>query len=212
MSLLPDSASFHERVEAVFVAFRGTGVSLSPQDLELVDAWAARGVPFEVVVRGIRKAAEAALFDAPQGQGAMRSLRAARRQVEAEISRYLKRSTQAPAPEGQPPETPFLTARHQKLQATVRALARAQPGLEPLARQVATLDAPPDFVLATRREAWVLARLLRALPFAERARLGRELAALTPSRGTVSPAARLEARRLHLAAAVRRRYELRPFW
>jgi hypothetical protein len=212
MSLLPDSASFHERVEAVFVAFRGTGVSLSPQDLELVDAWAQREVPFEVVVRGIRKAAEAALFDAPQGQGALRSLKAARRQVEAEITRYLKRSTQAPAPEGLPPEAPFLTTRHQKLAATVRALAREHPALEPLTRRLVALGAPEDFALASRREEWVLACLCRALPFAERAGLARELAALVPARGAVSAATRREARRLHLAAAGRRRYGLKPFW
>ncbi|MBL9038439.1 MAG: hypothetical protein JNG84_07995, partial [Archangium sp.] len=64
MSLLPDSASFHERVQDCFVAYRGRGVSLSPADYDLVEAWAATEVPFEVVARGIRKAAEAALWDA----------------------------------------------------------------------------------------------------------------------------------------------------
>ena len=40
MSLLPDSATFHERVQDCFVAYRGHGVSLSAVDLEILDAWA----------------------------------------------------------------------------------------------------------------------------------------------------------------------------
>jgi hypothetical protein len=213
MSLLPDSASFHERVEALFVAFRGTGVSLSAQDLELVDAWASRNVPFEVVARGVRKAAEAALFDAPEGQGRMRSLRAARKQVEAEIARYLKRATRALEPDGPEStaeEVPFLTARHRKLQATLTRLAREAPGLRPLAEALAATAPPEAFELATRREEWVVAVLLRALPFEERQALAREVERLAPVE--LSPAARLEARRMHRAAAVRRRYQLRPFW
>jgi hypothetical protein len=212
MSLLPDSASFHERVEAVFVAYRGKGLSLSPQDLELVDDWAQRAVPVEVVTRGIRKAAEAALFDAAKGQGALRSLRAARRQVEAEIGRYLKRSTTAPGTPAPRAEEPFLVARHRKLAAVMARLAAASPALAPLERRLRSLPAAPDFEVATRREDWVLARLLRALPFVERLALYRELKPLTPPRGELSARARVEARRLHRAAAVRRRHALKPFW
>ena len=75
MSLLPEAASFHELVQDCFLAFRGAGLMLSPLDAELIDAWAADGVPVEVVARGIRRAAEAALFDARAGTPALRSLR-----------------------------------------------------------------------------------------------------------------------------------------
>jgi hypothetical protein len=56
----------------------------------------------------------------------------------------------------------------------------------------------------------VVAGLLRALPFPERLALSRELRGLAAP--DLSPTARVEARRLHRAAAVRRRYALKPFW
>src|SRR5689334_3401938 len=87
MSLLPESASFEEMVQDCFLAHRGAGLMLSPLDVELVMAWGDDGVPFEVVARGIRKAAEKALWDARPGEPALRSLRACRRDVEAEIKK-----------------------------------------------------------------------------------------------------------------------------
>jgi hypothetical protein len=40
MSLLPDDATFHERVQDLFTAYRGRGVSLSSDDVDLVQQWA----------------------------------------------------------------------------------------------------------------------------------------------------------------------------
>ena len=57
MSYLPEGASFEELVQDYFVAFRGSGLMLSPLDGELASTWAQVGVPFEVVARGIRRAA-----------------------------------------------------------------------------------------------------------------------------------------------------------
>jgi len=92
MSLLPHDASFEELVQDCFLAFRGSGLMLSPLDLQLVSTWRASGVPFEVVARGIRKAAEKALWDARPGEPALRSLRACRRTVDAEIEKHRSRT------------------------------------------------------------------------------------------------------------------------
>jgi hypothetical protein len=92
MSWLPQNASFEELVADLFSAYRGSGLALSGLDAELLGAWAQRGVPFEVVARGIRRAAESAAFHVKQGDPPLRSLRACRRAVEAEIRRHLSRS------------------------------------------------------------------------------------------------------------------------
>src|SRR4051812_23614348 len=95
MSYLPEGASFEELVQDYFVAFRGSGLMLSPLDGELASAWARAGVPFEVVARGIRRAAEVALRDVRPGEPGLRTLRACRRAVEAEIKKFLDRSAGA---------------------------------------------------------------------------------------------------------------------
>lgn len=212
MSLLPESASFHEQVEAFFVAHRGRGVSLSPQDLDLVDAWAALDVPFEVVARGIRKAAEAALFDAPDGSGQLRSLKAARRQVEAEISKYTKRAAGKGAKEHGQSAEPFHQLRFKKLVKALDTLAKAHPEARGVALQIATLGTPIDFDAANRREALALALLMRALPFAERTSLLRETRRLVEKADVLSSGAKRESLRFHRAAQVRHRWELPAFW
>ena len=88
MSLLPEEASFAELVQECFVAFRGQGLMLSPLDAQLLAQWAALQVPFEVVARGIRRAAEQARFDARPGEPAPRTLRACKKEVEKEIALY----------------------------------------------------------------------------------------------------------------------------
>src|SRR5688500_9914740 len=98
MGLLPQTASFEELVTDYFALVRGSGLMLSPLDRELLSAWSAVGVPFEVVARGIRMAAERAAFDARAGtcgQAALRSLRACKREVEREIRKHLDRSAGA---------------------------------------------------------------------------------------------------------------------
>src|SRR5688500_13002929 len=125
MSFLPEGASFEELVQDYFVAFRGSGLMLSPLDGELVSAWAALGVPFEVVARGIRRAAEETLWDARPGEPVLRSVRACRRAVEAEVKKYLDRSAGAHA-EGEAAAA-LLEDREKKRASKLRKFAREHP-------------------------------------------------------------------------------------
>lgn len=204
MSLLPDDATFHERVQALFTAYRGRGVALSADDVDLVQHWAEAEVPFEVVARGIRVAAERAVFDAPDGQGNLRFLRACRKTVEAELAKYLKRAagkTQA----GEAEEALHL-ARQKKLKAIVKKLSERWPTLARL-----TLAPPHDFEASERQEHLLIAACLRALPFAERLALLREARRLRGDQKT-SAAARRESLRFHRAALARHRLDLPSFW
>lgn len=204
MSLLPDDASFQERVQDLFTAYRGRGVSLSGDDVELVQAWAEANVPFEVVARGIRVAAEKAVFDAPDGQGNLRFLRACRKTVDAELAKYLKRA--AGKTEPAEAEEALHLERHKKLVAVVKKLAKERQGLLTL-----TLAPPRDFEAADRQEHLVLAVLARTLPFAERLALLKEARRL---RGTVdsSASSRRDSLRFHRAALVKHRLDVPSFW
>jgi hypothetical protein len=209
MSLLPDSATFHEQVEACFVAYRGHGVSLSPKDVALVDVWADAQVPFEVVARGIRKAAEAAAFTARNGEVQLQSLAACRRAVEAEVKKYRKisegRTEAAPEP------APFHLVRFEHLQKLLKGLARERPELG-IERWRARLPEPRDFTAGSRTEELVLALLLRARPFAERLECLREASKFVQKSAPASKDARREALRFQRAALVRLRLELPAFW
>lgn len=215
MSLLPDDATFHEQVQECFVAYRGRGLSLSSADVELLEAWAEAGVPVEVVARGIRKAAEAALWDAAEGEGALRSLRACRRQVDAEIKKYLKLAagrTDAEADVGDD-EEPFHLARHAKLKAVLKKVGKAQEALAPAVRRLLDrLPAPRDFDAANRQEELALAVLTRALPFEARLEVLREATRLVEKAQTASRRARRESLRFHRAALVRHRLGVPAFW
>lgn len=212
MSLLPDTASFHEKVQDCFVAYRGRGLALSPLDAELVEEWAALEVPFEVVARGLRKAAEAALWDAPDGSAHLQSVRACRKHVEAEIKKYLKRSAGQTADEA-PSALPFHLERHKKLRAALRKLARDQDALAaPLGRWLARLPEPADFAQSSRQEELVLALLARTLPWPKRAALLREARHLVQNAGSTSPSARRESLRFHRAALVRHALAVPAFW
>lgn len=208
MSLLPDGATFHERVQDLFVAYRGTGVSLSAADLELLDAWAAAEVPVAVVARGLRKAAEAALWDAAEGGGRLRTLKGCRRQVEAEIKRYAQRAAGRTAEEGSPEAgEAFTVTRHRKL---VAALSRVTSPHVP--GWVARLPVPGDFQGGERQELLALGLLCRALPFSGRLRLLREARQLVEKAQPMSPAARRESLRFHRAALVRQAWSLPSLW
>jgi hypothetical protein len=211
MSLLPDSATFHEQVEACFVAYRGRGVSLSANDVQLVDAWATADVPVEVVARGLRKAAEAALWDAAEGEGQLRTLRAARRHVDAEISKYLKRTAGRTATTEAAAE-PYAVTRHKRLAALLKKLARQHPALASTAAWVAAQPAPDDFQQGNRLEELALALLLRALPFPERTSLLRQARRLVENAPAMTAGARRESLRFHRAALVRHRWDVPAFW
>ena len=212
MSLLPEGASFEERVQECFLAFKGAGVMISALDAELVSEWAAQAVPFEVVARGIRRAAEQALWDARQGEPALRSLRACRKQVNVEIRKYLDRAVGGG--EGGGPERESLEmSRHKKMRAALRKLGRENPAMaDPVKRLLegALAEAPADLDEAARREEAILLSLARSLPFAERVALGREAASL--AEGGVSARARKMSRRFHRGALVRKKVGLPSFW
>lgn len=213
MSLLPDDATFHERVQDCFVAYRGHGVSLSGKDLELLDAWAARAVPFEVVARGLRKAAEAAFVDAPGGERALRSLAQCRRQVDKEITRYLALVVGKTAEGAVPAEVPFHLARHQKLRKALDTIAREHPQLAPgLTRWLPRLTPPADFTAGARQEELAWALLVRALPGPARRELLRAARDLVQKADLLTVSARRESLRFHRAALVRQALSLPSFW
>ncbi len=88
MSLLPDSASFFEEVQAFFLACRGDGVALADADARLISKWEATGVPAEIICQGIRASLVRHVFDG-RCLSRPRSLRSCRREVEKEIQRFL---------------------------------------------------------------------------------------------------------------------------
>jgi hypothetical protein len=211
MSLLPPQASFEELVQDCYLAYRGAGLMLSPLDQELLTAWAGLGVPFEVVARGIRQAAEAALFDARPGEPALRSLRSCRRAVEGQIKRHLGRSAGAgeePAPK---PTVPAFIKRLRKLRGLIADLAAEQPQLQ-LARVQALLERElADSHELDQVEEQLEVLLVRALPFADRISLLREAQQLAQNGPSLSAHARKRSRRFHRSALLRRFLSM-PFW
>lgn len=210
MSLLPKEASFEELVQDVFLAFRGAGLMLSPLDAELVSSWAESGVPFEVVAWGIRRAAEKAGWDARPGDQALRSVRRCRRDVDAEIRKYLDRSAGATSPGGS--TLPRISAHaRRKLRAGLRQTAAEHPQLEHAVGRLLLRLAGAD--LSADAVEMVPICLLRALPFGERLSILREAAAQMRSLADgASPRGRKMARRVHRAALLRKRLGLPSFW
>jgi hypothetical protein len=213
MSLLPDSASFEEKVQDCFTAYRGRGVELSALDVDLLVAWAQTGAPFEVVARGLRKAAENADWDAAENGGGLKSLRACRRQVDAEISKWATQSAgQHTAAADDEPE-PFHRVRHKKLKATLRKIARTTPAVTNAATKLESKLVPPDdFEAAVRQEELAFAVLTRALPWNERRALLHQASRLVQNAQPISAHAVRESRRFHRAAALKRLLDLPSFW
>jgi hypothetical protein len=212
MSLLPESASFEELVQDYFLALRGNGLMLSALDTELLTSWAEQGVPFEVVARGIARSAEKALWDARPGEPVLRSLRACRKQVEAEIKKHRERTTGA----GESPKRvarmrTWEELRHAQLQASLERLAEREPGLAPRIsqlREAVLEEVPTEFARLEAVETLVGLVLLRALPFSERLELWRSARGEDSDSQYMSHRARRLARRFRLLAGVRRRLGL----
>ncbi len=213
MSLLPESASFEELVQDYFLAMRGSGLMLSALDAELLTSWAEQGVPFEVVARGIARSAEKAMWDARPGEPVLRSLRACRKQVEAEIKKHRERTAGAGS------ESTRRTARtrsweelrHGQLQASLERLAEREPALAPRVHRLleAVLhEVPTEFARMEALETLVGLMLLRALPFSERRELWRTAQGENTDQQYMSFRARRLARRFRLLAVVRRRLGL----
>ncbi|PTL82548.1 hypothetical protein [Vitiosangium sp. GDMCC 1.1324] len=213
MSLLPESASFEELVQDYFLAMRGSGLMLSALDAELLTSWAEQGVPFEVVARGIARSAEKALWDARPGEPVLRSLRACRKQVEAEIKKHRERSAGAGS-EGSRRTArtrSWEELRHAQLQASLERLAEREPGLAPQIHRLmeAVLhEVPTEFARMEAQESLVGLVLLRALPFSERRGLWRSARGEAVDQQYMSFRARRLARRFRLLAVVRRRLGL----
>jgi hypothetical protein len=221
MSLLPEDASFLEHVQAYFLAFRGDGVSLSPLDMQLLSDWRDQGIPHRVICRAIRKAAEAVHYHERKGAG-LRTLRSCRLHVEREFRRFqgLSVGRAKPAPSGGPLVVPeaFAQKRFRKARAALeKALGKggeaAHQGAVRAALAALGAEAPTDPQAVARRiaradEAQALA-FARALPFADRRALVREvrqLAGPRPERG--SARARRDALRAHLVVLARGRGKL----
>ncbi|MBX7114722.1 MAG: hypothetical protein K1X64_10385 [Myxococcaceae bacterium] len=214
MSYLPDNASLEEQVQDCFLAYRGRGLSLSALDEELLARWAQAQVPFEVIARGIRKAAEAALWDRAVDDERIRSLAACKKLVEAEMHKFLRQSVGRPAPKKAEPSTePLHLTRHKKLKTAVRKFAR-ELGVsgERLTAWVKQLSTPDDLDRAQRQEELAVAHAIRLLPHFDRLTLLKEAARLMPHAKSMSPKARLESRRFHRAALLRRQCNFPSFW
>lgn len=214
MSLLPESASFAELVQDYFLAVRGSGLMLSALDTELLTSWAEQGVPFEVVARGISRSAEKAMWDARPGEPVLRSLRACRRQVEAEIKKYQQRAAGAGSAgasrRGAKART-WEQTRHAQLRASLERLAEAEPGLAPRVGwllEAVLHEVPAEPAALDTQEVRVGMALLRALPFLERVGLWRMAWGAEADQQYMTARARRLARRFRLLAGVRRRLGL----
>jgi hypothetical protein len=225
MSLLPATASFEELVQDCFLSHRGAGLMLSALDAELVGHWAREEVPFEVVARGIRRAAEKALWDSRPGEPVLRSLRACKREVEAEIKKYRSRSAGKSSPfsgqgegqgEGGPqsPRRSIEEERHARIRSVLTKLGKEVPRVQPTLSRLLSgpLAGPPaDLARADRNEDLACAALARALPFPERLALLKEARSLEGSPSASSHARKLSGR-FHRQALVRRALNLPSFW
>jgi hypothetical protein len=216
MSELPiDALGYEGVVTEYFLALRGVGLMLSPLDAEQVRSWERRGVPVEVVCRGLRQGLEAALRSLPDGATLPRALRAYRLAVEDEWRAYRYGrvgDAPGPPPEGRAARARLQAAREALLErgraargaerdayrAAWRALAAAEraAGLEP------TLDGV-DRALAAA-DAALLAGWLAALSRPERAAAGRRAALVAgPRPPGVRPSVHRDALRAHLFDAAR---------
>lgn len=203
MSLLPESASFEERVVDCFCAIRGGGLGISALDRPILERWAASGAPFEVIARGLRLAAQKAGYDGIAGLPALSSLRAAGRTVDAEIRRYVKASAGAHRPAPVASGDAWARQRRDSVLASLQAWTAHRPELTEHARRLRSrLEVePPDAVWI---EDLTALTLLRGLPFAERGALWRRAGA---DGGGLSPTSRKLARRTRLFALLATRLD-----
>jgi len=96
MSLLPvEEITYVDCVTEFFTGLKGSGLMLSPLDVEFVRGYEVQGIPAAVLCHGIERAFEARLRNArrvgkdPPAEGP-RSLRSFRRSIEAEVRKFLK--------------------------------------------------------------------------------------------------------------------------
>lgn len=190
---------------------------LSPLDRELLTEWAQVGAPFEVVARGIRKAAEKVAYDARPGSS-LRSLRACKREVDSEIKKFLARSAGASAQASTVGSgsagaglggTSLEAERAARVGKVLRSLSSARPELS---SACAVITARLASAASSRHlDDLVLLRLAKGLSLSERRKLSDE-ARRAAAQGGISLRARKLSFRVHRAAAIRRALDLPAFW
>ena len=208
-----------------FLAHRGAGLMLSPLDVQLVMSWSEAGAPYEVVALGIRKAAERAVWDTRPGEPALRTLRACKREVEAELKKWRARSAGRGGSSADPDtgegagaqveRASLETDRWKKTKAVISKLGRERPEVAAACTSLLAgpLRAPATSLDASERvEEVVYARLVRALPWPLRKALYVEAAALCGDLRLGSAHARVLSRRFHRNALIRRALDLPSFW
>jgi len=214
MGLLPREASFAEEVADFFLAFRGAGVSLSPLDAELLLAWHQAGVPYDVVCRGIRRAAEKRAHHLAPGEPLLRTLRSCAKAVDDERKRAMGlragRATRSSEP-AKAPDDPLARARaalRKAIREGTAPVRRSATQVLPLARDP-EVDPARAFARVARIDEALALCYLRALPFSQRLALLRAARApLAAALSRMSPRARRAALRAHRVLHARTHGEL----
>ena len=178
MSLIPSGElSYAALVSEFFLQLRGTGLLLSPLDLELVAEWERRGVPASVVCRGMRRGWDDLVRDRPPGAATPRSLRALRGFVEEEWRAYRDGRVGDGGARG--PEADAARARLAAARAALAGSAEATDGERREAYRAAAASLPDDAaslqdleVALRAADDLLLHRWILSLPRPERAALG----------------------------------------
>lgn len=211
MTLLPDTASFHEKVQACFVAFRRRGLALSALDVMLLEQWAELEVPFEVIARGIRRASEQLVWDRVVGEEAPESLRVCQRDVEIEIKKWVRNSagqTEAPAdaPDADA-EDDFLVTRRKKLIAAIKKVSKPD-----VPAWLKKLPQPETYADADRQESLALLLMIRRLPADKKKAVLAEAKRLVAKAPPMSKGAAAESLRFHRVALAREAWSMAVSW
>jgi hypothetical protein len=108
MSLMPlEEITYADCIAEFFTSLKGSGLMLSPLDVELVRSYEVLGVPVDVVCRGIARAFEARRRNyrrGPPGEAPRvpRTLRSCRRSIDAEVRKFLRSSAGRMVPPAEP--------------------------------------------------------------------------------------------------------------
>ena len=211
MSLIPaGELSYAALVSEFFLQLRGTGLLLSPLDLELVAEWERRGVPASVVCRGMRRGWDDLVRDRPPGAAPPRSLRALRGFVEEEWRAYRDGRVGDGGARG--PEADAARARLAAARAALAGSAEATAGERRDAYRAAAATLPDDAaslqdleVALRAADDLLLHRWILSLPRPERAALGPRCRLLAGDRTRrARRSAYRETLRTHLFEAARR--------
>jgi hypothetical protein len=226
--VVPDRVRYLEEVQDLYLALRGSGLCLSPLDVDLVGGWWADGVPLPLALDAVR---EAAARHRGSGRAAARRpfpLRLAAALVEDRFGAYVRRSgtvarpdagppagdatppapgSGAPAPGSGAPAPGRLDRVAARLEGRAAAAGpTAAAAYRAAARALAVAAAagePLDRALAAADDTQALA-YLRALPRAEQRRVAGAAIRDAGPRGRVPRGAHRATLRVHLGDAARR--------